>query len=725
MLIFCCIVAALSVGAAHVLGARVARSMAVKPGRVRDVMPALPPLASGQGTAQGTAGARWERAVWRAEAKVLAHLCASPQRATGVSAARLSVQLQLRPEHVEAVLARLRAALDCELSVTRGGVLVHGFDPAQLLAFRARRQRAAPARALLLVAAVAANLGAAWPVITIGALAACGLHVMHLIGLRADSLVPAKEVLWGIGGVLGGVVGMGLLFEHLLLKPRLSGPRLGPAVAPEPLPAQLLSSLGLQHPAPAAQGVEAPDASGGASGGRSFWLFSSSSSRRSSSSSRRSSSSSSGKKGKGNGLVGLIFVLLFLLIFVVALLTVAVWVRGLWRAITRAKVDLEGVSPALWIRNESRLDLLDRWIPTNDLAGHLIRALRLALTRRRPFDRDLGPRALRLAHARGGVVSALEVALAEALDPAEGLEVCAGLCQLFGGDLCVNEDGVIFCRFPQEVTAEAVAHPDQDLYAEYLTFAQGSPAVARRAAQAPGSLPVNLVGLHSDHLAAANRLAAGAWLIPISALIVFYGWAQSPFALLLSSDTVALLPQSPWALQHGGLGFALLCLSLLFAAATTAATTAARYAASASAIQGLLRDVRRAAVQEIQDGLASSTDLIDLDGQVNRVVQALNRDAITPGTQQGDTLKSYIYRNTWRDLDPNLFAREVDAVASDFDLEPCADEHGNMRYDLRKLRALLASAPPDDTAPSTRDVAAEEEVVFSTRPRAARAPQHA
>jgi hypothetical protein len=722
MLIFCCIVAALSVGAAHMLGARVARSMAIKPGRVRDVMPALPPLASGQGAAQGTAGARWERAVWSAEAKVLAHLCASPQRARGVSAPQLSVALQLRPEHVEAVLARLRAALDCDLSVTRAGVLVHDLDPAQLLALRARRQRAAPARALLLVAAVAANLGAAWPVITIAALAACGLHVMHLIGLRADSLVPAKEVLWGIGGVLGGVVLMGLLFEHLLLKPRLSGPRLGPAVAPEPLPAQLLSTLGLH--APAAQDAKAQGESGGEPVGRSFWFFSSSSSRRSSSSARRSSSSSSSKKGKGGGLMGLIFVLLFLLILVVALLTVAVWVRGLWRAVTRAKADLEGVSPALWIRNESRLDLLDRWIPTNDLAGHLIRALRLALTRRRPFDRDLGPRALRLAHARGGVVSALEVALAEALDPAEGLEVCAGLCQMFGGDLCVNEDGVIFCRFPQEVTAAAVAHPDQDLYAEYLTFAQGSPAVARRAAQAPGSLPVNLVGLHSDHLAAANRLAAGAWLIPISALVVFYGWAESPFALLLSSDTVALLPQSPWALQHGGLGFALLCLSLLFAAATTAATTAARYAASASAIQGLLRDVRRATVQEIHDGLASSRDLIDLDGQVTRVVQALNRDAITPGTQPNDSIMSYAHRNTWRDLAPNLLAAEVNAVASDFDLEPCADEHGNMRYDLRKLRALLASAPPDDIAPSTRDATAEEEVVFSTRPRAARA-QHA
>ncbi len=677
--------------------------MDVKPGNIRSVMPTLAPQQSGSGGTARSAGATWERNVWRAQTQALQHLTARPENARRVSATSLAAHLQARPEHVEAVLERLRAQVECHLSVTRSGDLLHDFDTTSLAAFRTRHIRAYPMRLLLLATAIATNLGAAWPVISIALLAASGLHILHMIGVDAESFAPAKLMLWSIAGVLGVVVLMGLVFEYAFLKPRLSGPDLGPSLKPEPLPVQLRSALNLPHAdaAPktpdtssdASSGTWSSSSSSSSSSGSSIWFFSGrSSSGSSSSSSSRSSSSSSDSDSKGGGwaklLIFVLYYIVFVLVLVAALATVWVWGRGLWRAINRSKTDLENTSPALWIRNETRLDFMDRWIPTNDLAGHLIRTLRRVLTQRRPYDRDLGPRILKLSQAKGGTVSVMQVALSEALDPDEALEACAGLTRMFGGEFLVNDDGVIFCRFPPETTKFIQAHPDQDLYAEYLTFKQNSPIVARRPSQSLDTLPVNLVGLHHDHLSASNRLAAGAWLIPLSILVVFYGWSASPLGLVLGDGSLSGLPESQWALSHPELGFVLLCLGLLFAAATTAAATAARYAASASAVQGLLRDVRRAAVQEIHDGLSSGVPNIDLDGQVKRVA---------------DTLKA----GAWKDLKTDAFSAEINAVVADYDLEPTVSGKGNMRYDIQNLRALLAASPlptlpsPCPTPPTT------------------------
>lgn len=641
---------------AHLLGRRIAARMTVRPGHIRRLMPTLP-LRHDE-TRPG-----WAKRLRTAEKAVLKALIETPK---GVEAAPLAARIGEDRDVVLGVLEHLRQEVPCHLRVTRRGRLLHDFDPTQLAELSRKRNARRPFIIGIYIMGLLANLGAAWPVILILFIAISTL----------------QQVAGGQGDFVHvGLVGIGMLFSlvvatlafggvmHLMLTPTISGPRLGQAVL-----------------------EEAPEA--WVENKKVWWMFwmSDASSTPSagwtgSSSSSSSSRSSSNDKDKG-GAAQLILVVILLAIILACLFTLFVWLRGIWRAVSERRLDLEWLTPTTWVRQREDVDLFERYMPTNDVVGRTWRSMRRYLTRRRPQDADLGPRVLVYAKRRGGAISGFEIAMLEGLSPSEAVELGARLCAELGGEIRAVNGEVIF-DFPSQVLVGVRAlEADPDLWAEYFTFNQDGPALHRKSDQDINKIPVNLVGLRVHHLSALSRLAAGSWMMAIS------GWVlcviQVPFEWNLYLMNVPLR-MDPF---HASWGLAIGLALSVFAMATTALAAVARYSARTEAILGTRRDARRAAYQELVERCKTSdSPTIDLGHQADRVAQELSF--------------------AWRTVDSDLFNKEMIGVAADLDLEP-SDRPG--RWHIDALRARLKAVESIDMStfmPVEAD--GDDPVVYDTR----------
>jgi len=361
--------------------------------------------------------------------------------------------------------------------------------------------------------ATCANAGTIWPVVTVLLLASASLVAMletwdYTVGLAGLSLLAA-------------LVGMTLLVGHLinfLLTPTVDGPRLGPSVPKEAQeddfdpesPAQKVKTSALDfifvskdsHTGSRRSGRSV--GSGGASGGSS------------------SSGGSGGSDSSDSGQAIMIIIVAIVLIMVIALClsTVYVWIRGLYRALKKGE-NLEETAPATWVRRREWVDLVERLLPTTDLVGRIWRALRRTMIRRRPVDGEMSRRLLARAEKNGGTISSIEIALHEALDPYEAVEVGSRLCQSANGAIGVLPHGEVAFTFPEASTSGLTLSADDNLCAEYLVFNQEGPEVRRAADQPSKSLPVNVVGLRKGHLAGSARLVAGSWLMVLFVGVIF------------------------------------------------------------------------------------------------------------------------------------------------------------------------------------------------------------
>lgn len=628
---------------AHLVGAGVARGLRVAPGHIRRAMPSLPAAEHGDGR-----GHAWRRQVRAVESRLLDRFADGVE---GAHATELARALEAPIEAVRQALDRLRQETPCRLRVTRGGRLLHDFSADAVAALRARRRRTRPLRAGLLLLALLANVGAIWPVVVLGFLAAGSLDAM----LEADA---AQVGLVGLGALAALVVAT-LLFGwlmHALLTPFGRHPRLGPAVV-EPAAANAPAML-----------AWLPSLGGG---GRTHW---------SSGSSGGGSSSSSGRRSKGDGAGQAIIAIVLIAIIALCLFTVWVWVRGVYRAVQTPIDDEDDLGPALWVRRREVVDRIERLLPTNDLVGRVLRALRRLASQRRPADGAMSRRVLARAARQGGVVTALEIQLHEALDPAEAMEVGTRLCTLLEGRVRVIGDGEVAFDFGPGLTAPPDAADDPHLWAEFLRFSPQGPAVRRDPDQLDHTLPVNLVGLRTGHLEATSRLAAGAWLMAASAAILFAidlppGW--HPYLLGLAE---------PGGAFRATFGAALTIAAVLFAIGATALAAVARYAAVTCAALGARRDARRAACQEVLEVIVAGRDTVDLGEQVQQV---------------GDTLRA-----CWPGVTAELIEKEMLGFAVDCDLEPVPEQGEGLwslqglaaRYTAARAAAYEAASRPDDAA---------------------------
>ena len=620
----------LGLALSHLLGASLVRLLTPRAGHARRVMPSLPLgfIVDGPRAAE-----RWMRTVRRAERRAIAALDGG---GTGIEARSLAARIHEDEEVVSAALARLRDEVPCTMRVTRDGRMLHDFDAADIAELRRRRRSTAPVRAVLFLLAVFANVGAVWPVVTVLMLA-----VVTLSAVTSEVGDPVEVGLVGLGiiaAVLAGAYIGGAAMHHGLLRPLRSSPRLG-AAGPEP------GAMLINQPDTGDQSLDtgSGDLLFGWFGGWSWGGSSGSSSSGSSS----SSSSSSGDGDSGGGGIGQAIIILVLVAIIIACLaTLVVWLRGLFRAVFSDKPDYERISPTEWVRTAERVDRLERYIPTNDLVGRLWSALRRTFALRRPTDRELGPRILSRARRRGGSISALEIALLEGLDVHEAVEAGARLCQMVGGHTCVVHGELAF-RYPDAVMKRMRAEECPDLMAEYLVFDGDGPHVRRSRDQREDQLPVNMVGVQLGHLEGAGRLAAGAWLMALTA-----GFLQSAPPDL---GVPAMLHVGPFVT----------IVATLCAIGATALATATYYTAAGLAVLGIRRDARRAMFQEIVEAMRDGRDRVDLGDQVSRVEGAV--------------------MVAWRRVERAELYKEMIGVAADLDLEPVPEE-GEGMWDVSGLR---------------------------------------
>lgn len=560
------------------------RTLGVDPKRIAAWMPSLPARAQ----ATGEPGARFERRVRACEALVLDALA---QNSTGVEASVLATQLAQDPEVVAEILTRLRAKIACKLQVTRLGRLLHDFQPADIAAEQRARLLAWPSRLVWFSLAVFANIGATWFVF-VGIFA--GLETLHEVWkVNSDArLLTAAE---GLGAMVL-VVALSLLagpLVQLLVMPLGATPRLikalraaaqtgddGSADTPEPEIEADQALTKAERRKKQAQSVHA----GGAS-----------SNPDSSQSSRSGSRWDVGNLGD-IGDIGEGFPILLLIIVIGAILAllagglwlIVLWARGLWRAVARAGDPVRDLAPARWVRVARKLDKLEAFVPTNDLAMRLLRAFRPLLAKR-SADEALSGRILALAAAQHGRVAVLDLVLSEGLAPEDALAIGAQLSGRLGGDLLVSAGGDIDFCFPNSVLP-AVGSRSKPL-----------PEYAQLAANGKVSgVPVNIPGITLEHVHSAARLAAGPYAM-IAGLWIYTFFSEASARL------------SPWEVTLAGV-FCILAPGTMALAAVT------RQLAAESAKLGMLRDVRRAAVAEIAKTLAGQGEYIDLTNLTNRAV---------------------------------------------------------------------------------------------------------
>lgn len=678
-----------SIVLAHFVAQVLVGSLEVEPGHIREVMPTVPvaPLE------EGDPDQRWGQAVRRVEGRLLEKFRGG---ATGVTAEGLAADLGENRRVIAGALERMREEVDCRIRVTRSGTMLHDFEADQIEKLEAERTRSIPMKLFMFGVAAAANIGAIWPVLAILFLAVASLQTV------AQYANGAEWGAYGIGMIVV-IFGATLILSwilHFLMHPLMAGPSLGPMETSEQIPDRRSST-----------------SSGDSWGG--IWFFGGGHS--------HGSSGDGGFDGDGDGLGQAIVVIILIAIIVLCVITVYVWLRGLWRAIReRDERELDRISPAFWVRTADVVDSFEKWVPTNDLVGRAVRALRRKYAHRRPVDGDLGPRTLARAKRRGGVVSALEVALEEGLDISEATEVGAELCSIVGGEIIVNDSGELGFSFPDRVLAEVdedagmqllakydadskdeVPEQDRDpeeldhLWAEYLSFDdENPPDIERRRTQPATELPVNLVGLGWGHIQALDRLVGGTWIMAaMGSYLALWGPPASLSGYLQPFDDTILASAAAFP-------YVTTCILLVMAVGATCLSAATHYTANVCAVHGVRRDARRAAFHIVDAALERGRDQIEFGELTDAVVRA--------------------FESSWREIDRELVEAELRGVLVDleigYDLNAAPEEAGEA-IDLRPLHERWTSVREEgfetvfgeEVAAEPGAEPAEDEVVFDTQ----------
>ena len=669
VLIGCVAALVASLFLAHVVALRVSKRLEVKPGYAWEVMPSLPSAPPVSGRAE----ARWDKNLERVERRLLAEFDALTQP---IEAHALAGAWGEDVALVEAVLTRMREEVACRLQITQQGRMFHTFSAEQIQQLRNKRARGWPLRALWFAVGVFANIGAIWPVVAVASIAGGALFVISATVTEGDML---NAGILGIGAILVVVVStlIGGVLSRLLLSPLRGGPKLGDVQEAESLPRRLDRSDVHAHNAYA----DAP-----------FWLWTSQSS-----APMNTYHEGGGwfdragfsiglpdlddSEGGASGILIVLVVLVLAAILAASLGAIVLWIRGVWRAMKRLNEPQRNTSPTSWVRTKKRVDRFEKFIPTNDLVVRSIHALRRAYQKRRPEDDDLPARVLSIARRNQGRVSALEISLREGLDLDESTEVGARLSGLLGGQILLNDAADLVFAFPEGLYSQVRSAPEEDLWAEYLTF--GS-QIRRRAAQSQDTLPVNLVGLTATHIASTDRLVAGTFLMAIMG---------------------ALFVQPMIEAGRVGLGLAVFLVAPLcmFAAGAATLTALVRYTAKQSAAHGVRRDVRRATMHMIHDALKQGRTQVDL----GRLRVVLKR----------------VFEPSWGGLKQSTIDAEIRSVCADLGVEPSLEQHVTSAadahlYDLGPLLARLRAGDAHDAVfdfeSAQRPSPSDDKVVFDT-----------
>lgn len=625
------------------------RHLRAVPGEGRRWIPALPERPQ----TTGRPARRFEAAVRKAEKQAVKHLLFTSREATiaGIEAGELAVQLGVPPEVTGALLDDWRARLPCRLRVTRGGRLLHDLPRSAVADAVTSGWHAWPQRLLLFGAAIIANIGATWWLI-VGVVSS-----MVSLSLVWEAEDIENRIFAAIGGVITLSVIFGLAqFGALLVRGILALFR----------PRMALARRDSEGRATSDDDEDRSEDGGPAMG----------------SNARRSNNfdlSNIDLDSGGCGAVVLMVCVAMLCTAVVGGLTIVfVWLRGLWRTARRFGEPEVHLSPAEWLGQARRASTLERWLPTNDLAVRMVRALNRALTGR-PVDGGLSARILARARRQKGRIAAIEVALDEGLSPADALTVLARLIGRHGGDLQVSDTGEIDAVFD-----DAVARGDASVISrrrrrlEYLPQLAKQPEDYDRAG-------VNLPGLTRDHLDAASRLAGGP-LITLIAMLV--GLVFAPGEMSAPAEELGLL--------------ALFCVLV---PGTLMLTVATRAAVAETARQGVLRDVRHAAVRAVKQQLnAEAKDAAPpplWPDYVAREIRASLR-RLVPGWGQAEIQLEV--EATWNDLGIGT-QQAADTVAK--------------RWEVRQLAARLDSLKTLRARPSrphavARSRATDDVVIFDS-----------
>lgn len=446
---------------ARLVGHAVARRLGVTPGAAGARMPRLPD----------------EEGFSRGRRKLLKWLVNHPK---GVDVNTAAAAVHLTPERVEAWLEGLALRLPSRVQITRRGRALYDFDPAAL-SQELRRDRARGfLRPFAWAGLALLNVGAAWPLLFSIALVAGGLATMRPI----DTFVwTGLTILLGVAVVAASVVGASALVGWLV----------GPSAPPEPemsgAPAPETRALGAASRETRRQAVI----------------------RRASRREQPAAVLDEPKRSRGwdfakllddpRALLAVVVGVLLLAVVGSALVGLYAWATGLWRSLSGRQLKAEAMGPAAWVRDQPIPGTVERLVPTSDMVGRSLRALRATLRRPRPADGELADRVAALLRQGQGRLGALDLALAEGLDPDDAVEVVTRICVRHNGRLAVTPAGDLVAFVPAFARGEA-ANVGSGL--EVQVGEQG--------------VIVSLPGLVGADRAAASRLAGGTLLLAVGAI---------------------------------------------------------------------------------------------------------------------------------------------------------------------------------------------------------------
>ncbi len=631
-------------------GWRTANLLRAVPGQGRRWMPMLPD----QPPEDGTPAARFDAAMRKAERRAVPLLLAQQQgeRIEGIQAEVLAGQLDVPVAVVAAMLDDWRQRMPNRLRVTQSGALLHDFRRESVKGAVRESWQELPQRLLMMLLAITANLGATWWVI-VGVL--IGVASLTMVVRAPDIEHQIYAALEGIGAMLSVFVlsQLGAWLVRLLTLRRF------PRMAKPGWRAKRKAKAGKQKGKKARANTDDDDDEPRA----------------------ESSSGSSWADGlDGLGSIDGEGFLVFIAIILVAILAsaligglviIGIWLRGLWNAARKLGEPVRDMAPSVWLRQAKKRPSWERWVPTNDLAMRLVRAMRRTL-RNRPADDRMSAQILARARAQNGRVAALEISLDHGLDLSSAISAGSRLVGRLGGDILVSEAGDLDFTFePDVLDGEPVQRATVEL--EYLQADDDAADVLTR-------LPVNVPGLTVDHVDGAARLAGG----PLATVAVM---------------AVALLG-GRGSLPIRGLDVSLGLLFCVLAPGTLVLAAVTRQVVAESASQGVLRDIRRLAFARADDALKQIGGDLDADAVAARVHAQIAELGL------GWTLADV--------------RTEVGNAWADLGIEP--DVHGNakqVRWNTTELRQRVNSLAALRSGTTVKHAARTQEVVFDSGPIAA------
>lgn len=626
-------------------GGAMARRLRAVPGQGRRWMPSLPV----QEREDGTPAARFDAAVRAAERRAVPLLLAQGQGELieGLQAEVLAGQLEVPQPIAAALLDGWRRRMPSRMRVTQAGALLYDFRRDAIRSAVADGDQPLLQRVFMMILAIMANLGATWWVVVGVLIGAASLTAVIKSPDQETAIIKALE---GIGALLSVFVlsQLGAWLVRLLTlrrAPRMAKP--GYRARARARAAKKKAKKASEQPVEESEDEPKKDGSS--------WTD--------------VLSGLNGIDGEGAG-----FLLLAVLVVILAsaliggLVIVGVWLRGLWQAARKFGEPVRDTAPAVWLGQAKPGAKWERWVPTNDLAMRLVRALRRTL-RQRPADERLAMRVLARARQQNGRVAAVEISLDYGLDPAEAISVGTRLVGAVGGDIEVSEAGDLDFIFGAEALAgQTPALDGADL--EYLQALSDNPAQ-------PVRLPVNIPGLTVDHVDGAARLAGG----PLATVAVM----------------AATLLGGRGDLPIHGLDLSLGLLFCVLAPGTLVLAAVTRQAVAESAAQGLLRDARRLAIARAREVLQQPAG--DLDAGV--VTAQIHQQLSALGLQWTEADIAKEVGNAWADLgiEPDLHSRAVQPQWSTGELRQRLGSLETLRSDHTVQRAANSDAIVFDSGP--------------------------